>query len=163
MPQKSTADAIEALVARLKTASWKERDAIKAELRRVAGQDRDRSGVRDVLAAAAHDISDLEIRWEIEEVMEALEPPKKPKKEEEPPREDANRALTAADLTLVYDDPRGLMIHKSKTGNRWFATQRDPRTGAPQTFELHQSEVEQLKHQLSASPYWVLGSGVASP
>jgi hypothetical protein len=42
-------------------------------------------------------------------------------------------------------------------GDRWFATQVDPRSGQPQTFELHASEVSQLKMQLMGSPYWVTG------
>ena len=75
--------------------------------------------------------------------------------EEEP---DPNAPLTAADLDMVYDDPRGLMLHKSKVGERWFATQVDPRTGQPQTFELHAHELEQLKAQLQGSPFWRLGS-----
>ena len=71
---------------------------------------------------------------------------------------DPNAQLTAADLDLVYDDPRGFMLHKSKVGERWFATQVDPSTSLPQTFELHSHELEQLKAQLQGSPYWRLGS-----
>ncbi|HHO54592.1 MAG TPA: hypothetical protein ENK18_27885 [Deltaproteobacteria bacterium] len=61
---------------------------------------------------------------------------------------------------MVYNDPRGLVLHKTKTGDRWIATQRDPRTGQPQSFELHPTEVDQLKAQLQGSPYWVIGAGV---
>ena len=53
--------------------------------------------------------------------------------------------LTAADLDMVYQDPRGLVLHRTKTGERWFATQVDPRTGQPGTFELHRQEVDGLK------------------
>ena len=74
----------------------------------------------------------LEVQWELDDVLEATAPkkaapPKPPEapKPEAPP--DPNRPLSAKDLTLVYDDPRGLMIHKSKVGNRWFLTQVDPR------------------------------------
>ena len=63
---------------------------------------------------------------------------------------------------LVYDDPRGLMLHKAKVGERWFATQVDPRTGTPQTFELHAQEITALKQQLASSPYWLLGAGGVS-
>ena len=106
----------------------------------------------------------LETRWEIEDVLEATtpkkpEPVKKAAEPEVPKKEDPNRPLTAADLDLVYDDPRGLMLHKSKVGDRWFATQVDPRSGTPQTFELHAAEVKQLKTQLQGSPYWLVGSG----
>ncbi|TVQ94421.1 MAG: hypothetical protein EA397_01765 [Deltaproteobacteria bacterium] len=65
-----------------------------------------------------------------------------------------------SDLDVVYDDPRGLMVYKHKTADRWFAVQPDPRTGQPQMFELHPTEVQQLKAQLKGSPYWVLGAGV---
>ncbi len=113
----------------------------------------------------------LEIQWELEEVLEATEPPKKeapkaapesnatrPESELEP--DDPNRTLTARDLDVVYDDPRGLVLHRTKDGKRWFATQVDPRTRQPQTFELHPQEIEQIKAQLAGSPYWVLGSGL---
>jgi hypothetical protein len=62
---------------------------------------------------------------------------------------------------MIYDDPRGLVLHKTKTGGeRWFATQFDPQTRQPQTFELHPEEIAQLKQTLAGSPHWVLGSGV---
>jgi len=103
----------------------------------------------------------LEVQWAIEEVLDAVAPkkapPPAPEPEPEPEPEDPNRPLSASDLNLVYDDPRGLMLHKSKTGERWFATQVDPRTQSPQTFELHPQEVTQLKQQLAGSPYWLLG------
>jgi serine/threonine protein kinase len=71
---------------------------------------------------------------------------------------DPNRPLTMKDLVTIYDDPRGLVLHRSKVGNRWFATQADPYTGQPQTFELRPAEISQLKAQLAGSPYWVLGA-----
>lgn len=108
----------------------------------------------------------LEVQWELEEVLEAtapkpVEPATPPPAAEKPkadePPEDPNKPLTAADLVPVYDDPRGLMLHKSKKGDRWFATQFDPRSGQPQTFELMPQEITQLKTQLAGSPYWLLG------
>lgn len=107
----------------------------------------------------------LEVQWELEEVLEAtapkpVAPPPAPEPEKKPadePPEDPNKPLTAADLVPVYDDPRGLMLHKSKKGDRWFATQFDPRSGQPQTFELMPQEITQLKTQLAGSPYWLLG------
>jgi len=113
----------------------------------------------------------LEIQWELEDVLEATAPPKKeaarpPEPEPEPvvtnakpEPEDPNRQLTAADLDIVYDDPRGLVLHRTKDGTRWFATQVDPRSRQPQTFELHADEIAQLKTQLAGSPYWVVGAG----
>jgi len=109
----------------------------------------------------------LEIQWDLEDVLEATAPPKKevpkppePEPEPEPEEEDPNRQLTSKDLDIVYDDPRGLVLHRTKDGKRWFATQVDPRTRQPQTFELHAEEIGQLKTQLAGSPYWVLGSGL---
>jgi hypothetical protein len=112
----------------------------------------------------------LEVQWELEEVLEATAPkaptPAESAKEAkkaatEEAVEDPNKPLTAADLVPVYDDPRGLMLHRTKKGNRWFATQFDPRTGQPQTFELSPPEITQLKTQLAGSPYWLLGGAGA--
>ncbi len=113
----------------------------------------------------------LEVQWEIEEIVEAtapkVDPPPKPAVKEEPKPEvpDPNKPLTSKDLTLIYDDPRGLVLHKTKLGpERWFATQFDPRSGQPQTFELVAEEIVQLKQQLAGSPHWVIGGGgLAAP
>lgn len=152
------------LVAQLRSAPYKDRDGIKAELvAALAGADG--KAVREALESAKRGEL-LEVQWEIEEVLEATAPPKPapaaappppPPPPPEPP-EDPNRPLTAKDLTLVYDDPRGLLLHKSKVGERWFATQVDPQTRQPQTFELHPQEIAQLQKQLAGSPYWVLGA-----
>lgn len=159
--------AVETLVKRLRAADWKERDTIKAEMFALASGP---NGIRvrehlDTLRRGEL----LEIQWEIEEVLEKTAPPKPVSPVVAPPLPaapepvaDPNKPLTSKDLTLVYDDPRGLMLHKSKVGERWFATQVDPRTGQPQTFELQQQEISQLKGQLAGSPYWVLGAA-ASP
>ncbi len=147
--------ALDEVIVRLRRASWKERDAIKAELHALAEAAPVRDTVRDHLADAARGISDLEVRWEIEEVVEALKPPPAPV--EKPPEEEAKKG--APDFVLVYDDPRGLQLFKTKTGDRWAAQQVDPRTGQPMSFELHAQEVEQLKTKLRGSPYWVLGAG----
>lgn len=105
----------------------------------------------------------LETRWEIEDILDETRPKKAAAAAPEPPPEPEAPAtpkpLSAADLNLVYDDPRGLMLHKSKVGDRWFATQVDPSSGKPQTFELHSQEVSQLRMQLHGSPYWLPGAG----
>lgn len=150
-------DVLDQLVARLATAGWKERDAIKDELCAV-GATLDRTAVLGRLDDLKKALK-LEVKWEVDEVIERLAPPPAPAAPPEEPKEDPNKPLTAADLSLVYDDPRGFALHKTKKGERWFATQRDPRTGQPQTFELHPQEITQLKTQLAGSPYWVLGSG----
>jgi hypothetical protein len=99
----------------------------------------------------------LEVRWELEEVLERCTPkapePKAPPKPEPPQEQEQD------DMVLVYDDPRGLLLHRNRAGTRWFATQLDPRTGQPATFELPAQQVAAVKQQLSGSPYWVLGAG----
>ena len=161
---------VDALVARLRSATYNEREPIKDELAALVAGPANRSAREHLDSLRRGEL--LEIQWEIEEVLERTAPPK-PKSEaapevDNPPpppppaeKPHPNRPLTAKDLVLVYDDPRGLLLHKSKVGDRWFATQVDPRTGQPQTFELHPTEVTQLKQQLAGSPYWQLGAGVA--
>lgn len=149
------------LIARLKAADWRARDAVKDELMAYAkGQpETAHSGIREALETAKKELP-LEVKWEVDEVIQAITPPPPPPaapKKEEPEKK---KGLSAADLNMVYDDPRGFMLYKTKKlPERWFATQVDPRTQQPQTFELQAAEVTQLKAQLKGSPYWVLGSG----
>lgn len=152
-------EALDAILARLKQVGWKEREAVKEELLAAASAASDRTLVREHLEAQLKGLS-LELRWEVEEVIEAIKPPPTPIEEPEPEPEPAEAGqLKMSDLQVVYDDPRGLMVYKHKTHDRWFAVQPDPRTGQPQMFELHATEVTQLKAQLKGSPYWVLGAG----
>jgi hypothetical protein len=100
----------------------------------------------------------LEVRWELEEVLDesapapASPPPAAPEPEPEP-------ESAQDEMIMVYDDPRGLVLHRTRDGSRWFATQLDPSTGQPATFELPPYQIEDVKRQLAGSPYWVLGSG----
>lgn len=152
-------EAMDALVERLVAAGWKERDAVKAEMV-AAIQASDAPGpLREHLEGKLREIQDLETRWEVQAVLEETKPPPPPAPEKPPEEPPKKKQLTQADLVLVYDDPRGLLLHKTKVGDRWFATQTDPRTGQPQTFELRAQEITQLKTQLAGSPYWVLGAG----
>jgi hypothetical protein len=165
-------EAVNTLIDELRDAAFDARDPIKSKLVGLA-TGADGALVREHLESLKRGEL-LELQWEIDDVLaESAPPPPEPDPAEEaeaeegetptepdPPAEetDPNAPLTAADLDLVYDDPRGLMLHKSKVGERWFATQVDPRTGQPQTFELHPHELEQLKAQLQGSPFWRLGS-----
>ena len=127
-------DAVDTLIENLRQAEPAGRDAIKAQLIEMA-QGADGIAVQEYLDNIKRGEL-LEIQWEIEEVLEATappppvaeEPPEEGPEAEEPAEEDPNRQLTAADLQMVYDDPRGVMLHKSKVGDRWFLTQVDPRT-----------------------------------
>lgn len=150
---------IQALIAELRGGS-KEAGRVLREL--CAGEG---GGPARDLVEAAMKGELLETRWELEDILDETRPRKAtpaapPAEPTPPPPEPKSGRLTAADLDLVYDDPRGLMLHKSKVGDRWFATQIDPRTQQPQTFELHPSEVSQIKMQLQGSPYWLIGGGL---
>ena len=164
-------DAIDQLIAKLRTANFADRSGIKSQLLALATSD-DASVVREHLESIKRGEL-LEIQWEIDDILEEsapapIEPIEEPEvestaeevdttTESEAEAADPNAALTAADLDMVYDDPRRFMLHKSKVGERWFATQVDPQTGQPQTFELHAHEIEQIKGQLQGSPYWRIG------
>jgi hypothetical protein len=159
---------VDGLVAALRNATLAGREEIKAKLLAMA-RGPSAAAVRDALDNARRGEL-LEVQWEIEEVLEATAPAKPavaaaPPPPPPPPPEapDPTKPISAKDLVLVYDDPRGLVLHKSKVGDRWFATQVDPRTGQPQTFELYAQEIQQLKGQLAGSPYWVIGSGGVAP
>lgn len=154
---------VDALISRLRKAVNSDPEPVKEELTALATGP-DGSRVREHLESLMGGEL-LPVQWEIEEVLEASapkaeEPEAAPEPEPEPEEEedDPNRPLTSADLNLVYDDPRGLMLHKTKKGDRWFATQVDQRTGQPQTFELHPQEIQQLQQQLAGSPYWLIGA-----
>ena len=161
-------EAVNTLMNSLRSADHGARSNIKDELITLA-KGSDSSAVREHLESLKRGEL-LEIQWEIDDVLDESAPPPvepptmEPEPQPEQPADEAPEApppgerLTAADLDLVYDDPRGFMLHKSKVGERWFATQADPSTGMPQTFELHAQEIEQLKAQLQGSPYWRLGS-----
>lgn len=152
--------AVDEALGRLRDVGWKERDGIRDELVALIGRAPNPDPVRQHLESSKSGLP-LELRWEIDEVLEVTAPPvEEPEEPEEEPEEPGQpEQLSAADLNLVYDDPRGLLLYKTKKGERWFATQRDPRTGQPKTFELHPQEVQALKLQLKGSPYWVIGSG----
>lgn len=158
---------IDALILELKNADDDRIEAIKAELIAACTLPEGRH-VREHIENDMKSLV-LVVQWELEEVLEATAPTPAPAPEPEPepepePAEEADPAaeakpITAADLDMVYDDPRGLVLHRTKDGLRWFATQVNPNTNEPQTFELHPQEIQQLKTQLAGSPYWLLGAG----
>lgn len=150
-------DAVDDLVRQIGGADWKQRESLRDQLIALAGTFPDPLKVIERLEEGKRSITSLEARWEVDEVIEAITPPPAPPPEPEKP--EPPKKLSSADLKLVYDDPqRGIRVHKSKVGERWFLTQIDPRTYQPQTFELRPEEVSQLKIQLSGSPFWVPGA-----
>lgn len=152
---------MDAIIERLRSVGWKEREALKDELLALAREHKT-DAVERHLEQARKGLS-LELRWEIDEVLEALqpEPEPEPEEEEEPEPEAPPGQLRMSDLKEVYSDPRGIALFTDKTGTRWFLQQLDPYTGQPRMAELGPQEVEQVKVQLRGSPYWSIGSGVA--
>lgn len=157
---------IDAMVDKLKAADWKERDAIKEAMIALCREGEVPAVLRH-LDTVHRSLTSLELRWEIDEVVEAITPPPEPEpepEEEEAPEPEeelpADGQLRMSDLKEVYADPRGLALFTDKSGKRWFASQVDPRTGQPQLFELSAAEIDSVKVQLKGSPYWHLGSGV---
>ncbi len=155
-------EAIDALIQSLRTASDDdERESIKAQLMDFCRGTQGAEARSHLESAARGEV--LEVQWTLEEVVEATSPRKAPpdppvaEEEKLEPEPDPNRELTADDLVKVYDQPGALILHRTKDSKRWFATQVDPRSGQPQTFELQPNEVDQVKSQLAGSPYWVLG------
>lgn len=143
----------------LTQAGWKERDDLKAALIAYALALPERAMVTSRIEAARGELTDLELRWELDEVLEALAPP--PAEPEPEEKEEEDRAPRPSDFVLVYDDPRGLQLFRTKDGSQWYANQADPSTGQPQSFAVPPEQVSALKKQLQGSPYWVLGAGEA--
>ncbi len=157
-------DTLDALLERLKTADWKERESLKEQMLLVVQQIRRETAVERL--ESVRKSLPLEARWEVDEVLEALAPPPAPPAEEEAaaPEEEAppsDGRIRMSDLKVVYEDPRGLVLYvDKKTGVRWFAQQPDPYTGQPSLMEVPPNQIEAVKTQLRGSPYWRLGSGV---
>lgn len=150
--------AVDALISRLRgTDDDDEREEIKSSL--VALSDGiGRGQLKEYVESALKDEL-LEVQWELEEVVEALSPPKQaapePEPEPEPEDDPTQRALRPSELELVYNDPRGLRLFKSTVDTRWVVSQIDPRVGQPVSYELPNEEVERIKQQLAGSPYWL--------
>ena len=158
-------DTIAALVGELQGAATERKQAIYGELEELCRAEKGDEARSAIEKHARSQI--LTIQWELEEILERTAPPpieapvvedeEAPAEEVPPEGSEQPGAINPSDVEMVYEDPRGLILHRTKTGDRWLATQMDPRTGQPQTFELHPQEIEQLKVQLAHSPYWVLG------
>lgn len=125
-----------------------------------------KSAARDLLKAAAKR-ERLELQWTLDELLEETAPPEPKKKAappperepapepEAPPTNAAPGQLRPEDLVPIYDDPRGLMIHRHKVDGRWFLTQINPQTGQPQTMQLEEHHKSQIQAELAGSPHWL--------
>ena len=69
----------------------------------------------------------LPVQWEIEDVMDALVPPKEDKQEDED--DPTQRELRQSELELVAQTPQGIFLYKSKVDTRWVVMQINPYTG----------------------------------
>ena len=152
-------DGVDGWVKQLTTCAWNERDDVKKGLIEEARSHANTGMVVAHLESVKREVDDLEVRWELDEVIEMLAPPEEPVEEEE--EEEKPEEPKASDFDLVYDDPRGLLLHRNKAGDQWLLTQPDPYTGQPSTVALPAAQVEQVKAQLKGSPYWVLGAGIS--
>lgn len=163
MDNTQVSASLDGIVAKLRSANWKERESVLAELKTAVEELGLTPSVQRYLEDAKKELP-LEVRWDVDEVIDTftVAPPETSEEPEENVEEDPNKPLSMSDLNVVYDDPRGLVVYKSKVGERWFASQPDPYTGQPRMFELGPAEVQSLKTQLAGSPYWVLGAGGAA-
>ena len=94
----------------------------------------------------------LRVQWEIDEVLEVINPPQKVEEKEDDP---STRRLRGSELELRYADPRGLRLYSSKVDDRWVVMQMDPRTGGMMQQEIDSQKAAQIQQQLAASPYWI--------
>ena len=78
---------------------------------------------------------------------------------DEPEDEDPSGRVVAPlrpeDLVPIYEDPRGLLIHRHRIDGRWILTQVNPMSGQPQSMELSDAQKTQVQDELKGSPYWV--------
>lgn len=89
----------------------------------------------------------LPVQWEIEDVMDALIPPKTEKEDEDD--DPTKRELRQSELELVGQTPNGIFLYKSKVDTRWVVMQIDPYTGRLLgRRELPHEEGERLFNQL---------------
>ena len=162
---RKTVEAIAKLIGEIQGASTARQAEIYATLESHC-RGEDKKEVRSQIEKQAR-AQVLTIQWELEEILERTAPKlpeslkERPDEEsettEERPEPDPDAPLSSDDVEVVYEDPRGLVLHRTKDGKRWLATQLDPQTGQPQTFELQGPQIDQLKMDLAQSPYWVLG------
>jgi hypothetical protein len=138
---------IETRVSALAQASSEEKLTIISELEQLCLGKNGDDAVSRIERSARSKI--LTVQWELEELIERVRPPAPPPEPEpEPETEDES------DMRVVYNDPRGLVLHCNKDESRWLITQVDPRTRMPTTHELPQEDIPQIKMQLANSPHW---------
>ena len=96
----------------------------------------------------------IPVQWELEEIIDVLDPPKVKEVVEDDP---SKRQLRSNELIHIYQDPRGLSLFASKVDGRWVVMQMDPRTGGIHRQEIPEEGVSQIKASIPpTSPYWLV-------
>ena len=137
-------------IGELAQASTAEKKALVSELEQLCLGKGGDDAVNQIERIARSQI--LTVQWELEELIERVRPPVAPLEPEPEPEVDEKK--NEPDMRVVYNDPRGLVLHCNSDESRWLITQIDPRTRMPQTFELPANEIPQIKLQLAGSPHW---------
>lgn len=143
---------IQTIIKKLYNASEEELDRLKQNLIALVDEYGKANVVSYLETAKRSEL--LSVQWEIDEVLEILNPPKE-EIEEEDEDDPSNRDLRMSELELCYADPRGLRLYQSKVDARWVVMQMDPRTGGMVKQEIQGDQAERIKQQLAGSPYWV--------
>ena len=94
----------------------------------------------------------LKVQWQIEDVLDILNPPKKAEEVVDDP---STRRLRMSEIELRYADPRGLRLYSSKVDERWVIMRMDPQTGGMMQQEIDGEKAFMLQQQLAGSPYWI--------
>ncbi|MBM74636.1 MAG: hypothetical protein CMK59_04475 [Proteobacteria bacterium] len=94
----------------------------------------------------------LPVQWELEELIEILDPPK-PKKKEEDDDDPKNRRLRQSELEVVYTNPQAQMqILASKVDDRMVVVRINP-YGQVVPEEYSGEEAADLRRQIGLPPY----------
>ena len=145
------------MIEQLREATDEQCEQIKAQIIAIAGE-YGPSNTISLLESKKYE-ERLPVQWELDEVIEALEPTKKKgKKDNEDEDDPSNRRLRSSELELYYNDPhRGIRLFKSKVDERWVLMQMDPRTGGMLQNELQAKDAHPIIQQLQmmGAPFWI--------
>ena len=143
-------DKIKAIINKFYHASKEEAEACKKELIAMVDEYGKASVVSALEGSKKKEL--LKVQWQLEEVLEIINPPKMIEAEEDDPSE---RRLRMSEIELRYADPRGLRLYSSKIDTRWVIMRMDPQTGGMMQQEIDADKAAEVQQQLAGSPYWV--------
>ena len=141
---------IKKIVQKFYHASKEEADELKQQLISLAEEQGKKSVVSVLESCKKKEL--LKVQWQIEDVLEILDPPKKVEEVIDDP---STRRLRMSEIELRYADPRGLRLYSSKVDDRWVIMRMDPQTGGMMQQEIDGEKASMLLQQLAGSPYWV--------